>query len=134
MTSAPYSDQPISRGKAAWAVGLTLMASLFLVLAGLFQIFQGVAALINGSFFKTTDDNTFTLNSFNSLNASLTMSLDPDRLTLTAYGRNLLNDAYQGYATSLPSAFTPPVTSGRPSVLAWVGEGRVLGVEMTFQF
>ena len=62
MTSTPYGDQPMSSGKKAWAVGLTAMAGMFLLLAGAFQFFQGLAALVKGSFFIATPNNAYSLN------------------------------------------------------------------------
>ena len=58
MTSRPYSDPPLSRGKAAWAVGLTAMAGILLLLAGVFQFFEGLAAVVKGNLFVKTPNNT----------------------------------------------------------------------------
>ena len=44
----------MSPAKAGWAVGLTTTAALFMVLAGAFQFFQGLAAVIKGSVFVST--------------------------------------------------------------------------------
>ena len=61
MTSRPYSDPPMSKGKAAWAVGLTAMAGILLLLAGVFQFFEGLAAVVKGDFFVKTAHNTYSL-------------------------------------------------------------------------
>jgi hypothetical protein len=61
MTSRPYSDPPMSPGKAAWAVGLTAMAGILLLLAGVFQFFEGLAAVVKGDFFVKTAHNTYSL-------------------------------------------------------------------------
>ena len=61
MTSRPYSDPPLSKGKAAWSVGLTALAGFLLLLAGAFGFFQGLAAVVKGDFFVTTAHNTYSL-------------------------------------------------------------------------
>ena len=62
MTSGPYKEPPLSAGKAAWSIGLTATAGIFLVMAGAFQFFQGLAALIKGNFFVVTPNNAYSLN------------------------------------------------------------------------
>ena len=62
MTSRPYSDPPLSKGKAAWSVGLTALAGMLLLLAGAFGFFQGLAAVVKGDFFVATAHNTYSLN------------------------------------------------------------------------
>jgi hypothetical protein len=62
MTSRPYSDPPLSRGKAAWSVGLSALAGMLLLLAGAFGFFQGLAAVVKGDFFVATAHNTYALN------------------------------------------------------------------------
>src|SRR3954452_18813033 len=63
MTSRPYSDQSMSSTKAAWAVGLTAMAGILLLMAGVFQFFEGLAAVVNGNFFVKAPNYTYALNS-----------------------------------------------------------------------
>jgi hypothetical protein len=52
----------MSPAKAGWAVGLTTTAALFMVLAGAFQFFQGLAAVIKGSVFVATQDTIYEFN------------------------------------------------------------------------
>ena len=61
MTSRPYSDPPLSKGKAAWSVGLTALAGILLVMAGVFGFLQGIAAVAKGAFFVSTPHNTYSL-------------------------------------------------------------------------
>jgi hypothetical protein len=50
---------PISPAKRGWAVGLTATASMFLILAGSFQFFEGLAAVVKGSAFVATEKTIY---------------------------------------------------------------------------
>jgi hypothetical protein len=52
----------LSPAKRGWSVGLTAMAGFFLLMAGGFQLLQGLAALIHGDFFVVVQNNTYSLN------------------------------------------------------------------------
>lgn len=53
---------PMSPARSGWAVGLTVTAALFLVLGGAFQFFQGLAAVIKGSVFVSTQETIYEFN------------------------------------------------------------------------
>ena len=53
------SSRTMSDGKSAWAVGIAATAAMFLMLAGLFQFLQGLAALIKGDFFVVGANYTY---------------------------------------------------------------------------
>ncbi len=55
------SSRTMSDGKSAWAVGIAATAAMFLMLAGLFQFLQGLAALIKGDFFVVGANYTYRL-------------------------------------------------------------------------
>ena len=46
--------------KAAWSVGVSSAAAIFLLLGGVFQALQGLAAILKGEFFVVGADYTFT--------------------------------------------------------------------------
>ena len=55
-TSAPTTNPPATAGPAsgtknAWAGGLTVFAGVVLATVGVFQFFQGLAAVIKGGFY-----------------------------------------------------------------------------------
>jgi hypothetical protein len=49
----------MSRAKGGWAVGLTATAALLLILAGAFEFFQGLAAVVNKSVFVATQETIY---------------------------------------------------------------------------
>ena len=55
--SAPRSE-PDSR-KGGWAGGLTVFAGVILATIGVFQFFQGLAAIIKGSFYVVAPNNIY---------------------------------------------------------------------------
>ena len=55
--SAPRSE-PESR-KGDWAGGLTVFAGVILIVVGLFQFFQGLAAIVKGSFYVVAPNNIY---------------------------------------------------------------------------
>ncbi len=81
----------------------------------------------------TTDDNLSRQNSFQSLDASIALDVN-ERLTLTAYGRNLTNHAFSGLVVLIPNALLPPVPPGRRGNVGWLSEGRVIGAEARIKF
>jgi len=63
QTSTP-TDQPAPRAhpasvKGAWAGGLTVFAGVILTIVGVFQFFQGLAAIIKGSFYVVAPNNIY---------------------------------------------------------------------------
>jgi hypothetical protein len=52
----------MSPAKRGWAVGLTATAALLLILAGAFQFFQGLAAVIKGSVFVASQETIYKFN------------------------------------------------------------------------
>lgn len=44
-----------------WASGLTVFAGLMMLMIGVFQFFEGLAAVINDQFFVVTEDYTFNI-------------------------------------------------------------------------
>ena len=66
--SAQKSARPTDRSAAAaaapapgnaWATGLTMFAGVMLATVGLFQFFQGLAAIIRGSFYVVAPNNVY---------------------------------------------------------------------------
>ena len=55
-TNSP-SDHGPGSGANAWATGLTLFAGVILATVGVFQFFQGLAAIIKGSFYVVAPNN-----------------------------------------------------------------------------
>ncbi len=80
------------------------------------------------------DSNIATLNQLNMLDASFTLGLHQDKLKMTVYGRNLLDQAYQGQSILLPANVQPPITSGRRGAFNNLLEGRVFGLEWSYEF
>ena len=78
------------------------------------------------------DNNVAPIRAYNSLDASASIDLMHEKVTLTVYGRNLTNWVYQGYSVGIPSSFTPPTTTST-TISAWPSEGRVVGVEARFK-
>ena len=63
QTSSP-NDQPAPTGPAsgtknAWAGGLTVFAGVILATVGVFQFFQGLAAVIKGGFYVVAPNNIY---------------------------------------------------------------------------
>ena len=63
-TPSPTTDPPATAGPAAgtknsWAGGLTLFAGVILATVGVFQFFQGLAAVIKGSFYVVAPNNIY---------------------------------------------------------------------------
>jgi hypothetical protein len=57
-----YDDVRYEReGPSGLALGLTLMAAVFLMISGVFDFFTGLAALIRGSFFVTLPHYAFSI-------------------------------------------------------------------------
>jgi len=57
-TNSP-SDHGPGSGANAWATGLTLFAGVILATVGVFQFFQGLAAIIKGSFYVVAPNNIY---------------------------------------------------------------------------
>ena len=63
-TSAPTTNPPATAGAAsgtknAWAGGLTVFAGVILATVGVFQFFQGLAAVIKGGFYVVAPNNIY---------------------------------------------------------------------------
>ena len=58
--SSPTTQQSASTG-TAWAGGLTVFAGVILATVGVFQFFQGLAAIIKGSYFVFATNNIYEL-------------------------------------------------------------------------
>jgi len=56
--SSPTNQQSASTG-TAWAGGLSVFAGVILATVGVFQFFQGLAAIIKGSFFVVATNNIY---------------------------------------------------------------------------
>lgn len=56
-----YDDVTTDRGPRGAVIGLTMMASVFLMVSGLFSFFEGLAAIIRGSFFVVLPQYVFSL-------------------------------------------------------------------------
>jgi hypothetical protein len=57
-----YDDvQYESQGPSGFALGMTLVAAVFMMIGGLFDFFSGLAALIRGSFFVTLPHYAFSV-------------------------------------------------------------------------
>src|ERR1700722_2105774 len=50
-----------SQGPSGLALGMTLVAAVFLMIGGVFYFFSGLAALIRGSFFVTLPNYAFSI-------------------------------------------------------------------------
>ncbi len=74
-----------------------------------------------------TDNNSAWLNPVNDLGASARLAFDGDRLSVGAYGRNLLNRVTQGGKTPLPAS----IGGG---FFAPINEGRVIGLDLNFRY
>lgn len=73
------------------------------------------------------DNNTGFLNKINNLSGSATVAFDADRIHLTIYGKNLLNNKETGTNSPLPATLGGGFTNV-------VGKGRVLGAELRFKY
>jgi iron complex outermembrane receptor protein len=83
------------------------------------------------------DANRVQLNAFHSLDAATSIDLYNDKISISFYGRNLLNEAYAGFGAVLSTAFTGPLPAGAnaaDNIAAFPSEGRVFGVEASFKF
>ena len=49
------------QGTSPWASGLTVFAGLMMLMIGVFQFFEGLAAVVNDQFFVVTEDYTFNI-------------------------------------------------------------------------
>jgi hypothetical protein len=49
------------QGAGPWASGLTVFAGLIMLMIGVFQFFEGLAAIVNDQFFVVTEDYTFNI-------------------------------------------------------------------------
>ena len=57
-----YDDvSTIDEGPSGAALGLTLLAAVFMMIAGVLGFFEGLAAIVRGSFFVTLPNYTFSL-------------------------------------------------------------------------
>lgn len=74
--------------------------------------------------------NTAYLNTVQSLDANLGLSFHHDEMSVTVYGRNLTNHAYQSFTSVIPTVFFPPITTGIPPGSGLLEKGRVVGVEL----
>jgi len=58
-TNSSMNQRPESGAKNGWATGLTLFAGVILATVGVFQFFQGLAAIIKGSFYVVAPNNIY---------------------------------------------------------------------------
>jgi hypothetical protein len=59
MTTTSTSRRTDEREYSGGAVGLTITAGIFMIIAGVFHIFQGLVALVNDQFYVKTPDYVF---------------------------------------------------------------------------
>jgi len=78
-----------------------------------------------------TDNNLGVLNNFDSITANASLTTLDDRLVLSIYGKNLLNEVQFGGDTQLPSTIGPVPLGGTFSPLS---KGRVIGFEAKFRY
>ncbi len=55
------SYQPVA-GKSAWAVGFIYLAAVLMILGGVFQVLEGIAAVANRSFYAVGHNYTYRFN------------------------------------------------------------------------
>ena len=58
-TNSSTNRPPESGAKNSWATGLTLFAGVILATVGVFQFFQGLAAIIKGNFYVVAPNNIY---------------------------------------------------------------------------
>ena len=58
-TNSSTNRRPESGPTNSWATGLTLFAGVILATVGVFQFFQGLAAVIKGSFYVVAPNNIY---------------------------------------------------------------------------
>jgi iron complex outermembrane receptor protein len=75
-----------------------------------------------------SDNNVARLDASDILDASLTLAVGRSGLSLSLYGKNLLNVATRGADVQLPASFAGPTSSFLP-----LNKGRVIGVEAAFK-
>lgn len=81
-----------------------------------------------------SDANNVKIKKFDSVDASLTLGFGGGRVEFecTLYGRNLLDDTYNGSPNVLPSYVMPPLPPGMTVAgAAMIQEGRVIGFEIS---
>ncbi len=78
-----------------------------------------------------TDNNLGTLNAADRIDASLSLSMNEGRTTLSLYGKNITNDVQHGNDTQLPALLGPMPTGGTFAPLA---KGAVYGLELLLNF
>ena len=96
-----------------------------------------ITSLANFSYRDTAfanDANTLTLNKIYNLDASLNLEFKRYDLTLTVFGRNILNRAYQGTVAALPASVQPPLPPGAIGTYSALSEGRSIGIEAVVKF
>jgi len=59
MTTTSTSRRSDVRRYSGGAVGLTITAGIFMIIAGIFHVFQGLVALVNDQFYVRTSDYVF---------------------------------------------------------------------------
>ncbi len=74
-----------------------------------------------------TDNNLGFLNDIDSIDAGISLVTFDDRVTMSLYGKNLLNEVQFGGDTQLPAS----LGGGTFSPLA---KGRIVGIELGFDF
>jgi len=93
--------------------------------------------------FAYTDDNTGFVQEMSNLEANITWVTPVDGLSLSVYGRNLLDQVQVGGDTQLPPGFGGPLSNGvaRPfdpapanGTFSPLQRGRNIGVEAVFEF
>jgi iron complex outermembrane recepter protein len=77
-----------------------------------------------------TDNNLGTLNAADMLDASIGLSLMDERLRLSLFGKNLLDEVTEGSDTPLPNT---PAFGGAGATFSPLNEGRVYGIELNYK-
>ena len=77
-----------------------------------------------------TDNNLGTLNSADMLDASIGLRMMDDRLLLSVFGKNLLDEVTEGNDTQLPNT---PAFGGAGATFSPLNKGRVYGLELDYR-
>lgn len=84
--------------------------------------------------FAYTDNNAGFINQADMVDASIDWRLPGDQVTISLYGRNLLNEVTAGGDTQLPLVFQDPTQrNGNVPTFSPLNRGRVFGIELNYQ-
>ena len=122
---------------APWTVGASLVHDYEIPAIGSFLTTRIAFYHRDESFF--TDNNLGTINNANMLDLSMTLVTQEDRLRVTFYAQNLLNEAVNGGETILPASFpggptpaSPAWQTGPGATFAPLNKGRFVGLELNY--